>query len=160
MAEEKTYTLSQAHYHFAMDFHSKTWELLDKPQRTREDDDRMRDYAHAALAHWRTAGGALRHQRGEWMLAHVYAVLGNGALALEHAQRCFEILDANESEMEDFDRPYMYEAIARAQAVSGNPAEAKKFRELAKTAGEAIRDVEDRNIFFKELEGGNWNGMK
>ena len=34
MTEETTYTMSQAHLLFATDFHGKTWELLDKKQRT------------------------------------------------------------------------------------------------------------------------------
>ncbi|HEY2980396.1 MAG TPA: hypothetical protein VGJ22_04375 [Anaerolineales bacterium] len=160
MAEETTYTLSQAHYHFAVDYHGKTWELLDKPERTAEENQRMLDYAHASLAHWRTAGAAVRYQRGEWMLARVYAVLGSGALALEHAHRCAEILEQNKTEMEDFDLPFAYEAVARAYAISGNAAEAKKFLALAKKEGEAIQGNEDREIFFKELGSGNWNGVK
>lgn len=160
MAEEKTFTLSQAHYHFAVDYHGKTWELLDKPERTTDENQRMLDYAHASLAHWRTAGAAVRYQRGEWMLARVYAVLGQGDLALEHAHRCMEVHQQNKSEMEEFDLPFAYEAIARAYAVSGNPAEAKRFLAMAKKAGEAIQAQEDKDIFFKELEGGNWNGVK
>jgi hypothetical protein len=158
MTEEKTFTLSQAHYHFAVDYHGKTWELLDRAQRTRDEDERLLDYAHASLAHWRTAGGAVRHQRGEWMLSRVHAVLGNGAAALEHAQRCYQLLQENQSEMDDFDLPFVYEAIARAQAVAGNVAEARKFRELAKKAGESIKEVEDRELFFKELGSGDWRG--
>jgi hypothetical protein len=160
MAEEKTFTLTQAHYHFAVDFHGKTWEMLDKSNRTREEDERMLDFAHASMAHWRTAGGAVRHQRGEWMLARVYAVLGKGEQALDHAHRCFEILKNNEAEMDDFDKPFTFEAIARAQAVAGNAAEARKFLEMARKEGEAIRENEDRDVFFKELQGGNWHGVK
>jgi hypothetical protein len=160
MTEEKTYTLSQAHYHFAVDYHGKTWELLDKAQRSRDEDERLLDYAHASLAHWRTAGGAVRHQRGEWMLARVYAVLGDGAAALEHAQRCFQIFKESESEMEEFDLPFVYEAIARAQAVAGNAAEARKFLDLARKAGEGIQEVEDRELFFKELQSGDWHGIE
>jgi len=160
MAEETTYTLSQAHYHFAVDYHGKTWELLDKAVRTRDENERMLDYAHASLTHWRTAGGAVRHQRGEWLLARVYAVLGHGELALEHARRCSQIHEQNKPEMEDFDLPFAYEAIARAYAVSGNAAEARKYLEMAKKTGEAIQEQDDREIFFKELSGGNWNDVK
>ena len=82
MAEETTYTLSQAQLHFAIDFNGKTWELLEKKDRTPDEDLRMLDYAHASLAHWRTAGAEVRNQRGQWLLARVYAVLGEGARAL------------------------------------------------------------------------------
>ena len=58
MSDEKTYTVAQAHYYFAMEFHRQTWDLLEKKDRSRFEDVRMLDYAHASLAHWRTTGTA------------------------------------------------------------------------------------------------------
>lgn len=158
--EEKTYTISQAHLHFAVDYHSQTWELLEKAQRTPDEDERMLDYAHTSLAHWRSTGTALRHQRGEWMLARVYAVLGEGRQAVKHAYRCAEILHANQAEMQDFDFAFAYEAIARAHAISGERVEAERFLQKAKEAGAKIQDEEDRRTFFAELEGGEWNNIR
>ena len=160
MTEEKTFTLSQAHHHFAVDYHGQTWELLEKKNRTRVEEARMLDYAHASLTHWRTAGGAVRQQRGEWLVSRVHAVLGDGVHALKHAQACFELLEGNRSDMDDFDFAFAYEAIARAHAVSGDKAGAKKFIEMAQKAGEAIKDQEDREIFFNEFNGGEWNGAR
>jgi tetratricopeptide (TPR) repeat protein len=160
MLEEKTYTLGQAHLHFAMDFHAKTWELLDKPERTRDEEERMVDYAHASLAHWRVAGTAARHQRGEWMLARVYTVLGNAPLAVQHARRCLEILEANAAEMTDFDYAFAYEAMARAYALQGERAMALHYLEMAQQAGNAIVDEEDRQVFFDEFTRGNWHGLR
>lgn len=160
MTEEKTYTISQAHYQFAVDFNGQTWELLEKKNRTRNEDVRMLDYAHASLAHWRAVGGIVRHQRGEWLVSRVHAALGEGSPALKHAQLCFQLLEANKSEMEDFDIAFAYEAIARAYAVNDDKAEAKKFLEMAQKAGDAIAGKEDRDIFFAEFNGGEWNGAK
>jgi tetratricopeptide (TPR) repeat protein len=159
MTEEKTYTISQAQLHFAIDFHGKTWEMLEKKDRTPDEDERMLDYAHASLAHWRTAGSEVRHQRGQWLLARVYAVLGEGKRALKHAQMCFDLLDGNKADMEDFDFAFAYEAIARAYAVTGDKGEAKRFIQMAHKAGDAIKEKEDRDIFFSELNGGDWYGV-
>ena len=60
MTDEKHYTESEAHYLFATDFRTRTWNLLDQPTRTRDEDERMRDYAHASLAHWRITGTAVQ----------------------------------------------------------------------------------------------------
>jgi hypothetical protein len=160
MSEEKRYTESEAHYLFAVDFHSRTWNMLDQPIRTREENERMRDYAHASLAHWRVAGTALHSERGEWMLARVYAVLGEVELSLQHARRCQELLETFKQEMEDFDFAFAPEALARAHALAGNKQEAQKYIALAQKAGEAIREEDEREIFFQEFNGGNWNGMK
>ncbi|MBI1794419.1 MAG: hypothetical protein HYR70_09520 [Chloroflexi bacterium] len=160
MTEEKTYTLSQAQLYFAVDFHGKTWEMLEKKVRTPDENERMLDYAHASLAHWRAAGTEVRHQRGEWTLARVYAVLGEGQLALYHAQRCLQLLEGGRAEMEDFDFAFAYEALARAHAVNGNRTEARKFIDMAQKAGEAIKEKDEREVFFAEFNGGEWKGMK
>lgn len=160
MTEEKTFTLSQAHHHFAVDFHGQTWELLEKKDRNRADDARMLDYAHASLAHWRTGGGVVRQQRGEWLIARVHAVLGEGDAALKHAQACFQLLEDNKAQMDDFDFAFAYEAIARAYAVSGDAAQAKKYIDMAQKAGDAIKEKDDRDIFFNEFNGGDWHGVK
>ena len=62
--------------------------------------------------------------------------------------------------MEDFDTAFACEAVARAHAIDGDQSGAKKYIELAQQAGDAIKEKEDRDIFFAEFNGGNWNGMK
>lgn len=160
MAEEKKYTISQAHHEFAIDFHGKTWDLLEKPSRTSDDNERMLDFAHASLAHWRAVGTAVRHQRGEWLLARVYTVLGNALLAFQHARRCMELLEANRTEMEDFDFAFAYEAMARALALAGKSSDAQEYIQRAQEAGSTIREEDDRQIFFTEFNGGNWYELK
>lgn len=160
MAEEKHFTESEAHYMFGVNFRERTWSLLDQPTRTRDDDERMLDYAHASLAHWRFTGTAMHYQRGDWMLARVYAVLGQGELSMQYARRCQEILESAKEEMEDFDFAFSAEALARAHLLAGNRPEAQKYIELAQKAGEAIQKEEERESFFREFNSGNWNGMK
>lgn len=160
MSDEKTYTVAQAHYYFAMEFQRQTWDLLEKKERSRFDDVRMLDYAHASQAHWRTTGTAVRQQRGEWLISRVHAVLGEGIQALKHAQLCHELLQNNPSEMEASDFAFAYEAIARAYAVNGEKAEALKFIEKAQKAGEAIQEQGDREAFFADFNSGEWHGVK
>ncbi len=160
MSEDKTYTVSQAQYIFAVEFHRKTWELLEKTERTPFEEVRMLDYAHASLAHWRAAGTAVRQQRGEWLVSRVHAVLGDGAHALKHAILCYQIIMENRNEMEDFDYAFAFEAIARAYTVSGEQANALKFIEQAQKAGESIKELEERDVFFTEFNGGDWHGIK
>ena len=160
MTDEKQYTENEAHYLFATNFRERTWDLLDQPGRTPEDDERMLDYAHASLAHWRFIGTAVRYQRGEWMLSRVYAVLGESELAVRYARRCRALLESNKAEMEDFDFAFGAEGLARAYAIAGNRPEALKYIALAQQAGEAIASQDEREAFFKEFNGGNWNGMK
>jgi hypothetical protein len=160
MNDIKKYTLSEAHHHFAVDFHGKTWDLLDTKDRTQDGNERMLDYAHASLAHWRSAGAEIHHQRGEWLLSRVYAVLGDKANAMKHALRCLELFETKKDKMADFDAAFTYEAIARACALSGEKPKAQEFIEKARAAGQSISDDKDREAFFIEFDGGEWNGLK
>ena len=87
-------------------------------------------------------------------------MLGEGQQALKHAQLCYELLQNDPSEMEASDFAFAYEAIARAYAVNGEKAEALKFIERAQKAGEAIQEPGDREAFFVDFNGGEWNGVR
>jgi hypothetical protein len=160
MSEEKSYTEAEAQLHFAKGFNGKTWGLLDKQDRTQEENDLLVDYAHASLAHWHAAGTGVHLQRGVWMLARVYTVLGNAQMAAQYAQRCLELTKQHKDLLSDFDFAFAYECMARAQALAGNLDEAQKHVALAQKAGDAIKDEEDRQIFFDEFNSGEWHGAK
>lgn len=160
MTEEKTYTVEQAHYFFALEFHTKTWELLEKAERSKIEDTLMLDFAHASLAHWRSVGTAVRHKRGEWLVSRVQAVLGNGPESLKHAIRSYEVFNQNKREMEDFDPAFVYEGIARAYAISGQKTEALRFIDMAQKAADEIHEQSDRDMFLAEFNNGNWNGLR
>jgi hypothetical protein len=112
--------------------------------------------SHASLYHWLQVGTGLHHQRGAWLISRVQTVLGNGDEAIRYANRCLELTKDYSDLMEDFDFAFAYKAAARANALAGNIEEAKKFIGLARSAGEAIKNDEDRTIFLKEFEGGEW----
>jgi hypothetical protein len=160
MGEEKTYTAAEAHRFFGIEFNREVWGLLGKEDRTRDDEERMVYSAFASARHWLEAGTAVNQQRAEWMISHVYAELGLGESALRHAQRCQELTTEHGGEMEDFDRAYALEALARAHAVSGNRQEAEKHLKMANRAGQAIGDPESKEYFEGDLAGGNWAGFR
>jgi hypothetical protein len=160
MSEEQNFTEAEAHLHFAKQFNGKIWELLEKPERTQEEDELLVDYTHASLAHWRVAGTEVHLQRGAWMLAHVYTVLGNTALALQYAEHCLKLTEQYKEHLSDFDFAYAYECMARARALAENRLEAKKYLALAEEASTAIQDEEDREIFMGDFNGGEWYGVR
>jgi hypothetical protein len=156
MSEESTYSKEQAHNDFARGLNGQVWGLLGKEDRTAEDDELMVHAAHASLYHWLQIGTPLHHQRGQWLISHVYAELGLAEAALRHAERCHELTEANLELMEDFDLAYRYEALARAHAVAGNTDEADRYKRLALEAGEKIADKESKSYFDGDFKGGNW----
>jgi DNA-binding transcriptional MerR regulator len=129
-----------------IDLFNKTWTLMEKPDRTREDDDEMLHCAHASAYHWLQVGTQANRARSEWQCSRVNAILGHVEPALRHARRCLELVEATPDEMEEFDLPAAYEALGRAHAVAGDTAEAQRYVELGRAATAKIADDDDRAI--------------
>ena len=66
------------------------------------------------------------------------------------AREC-EIAEANPESMEDFDLPFAYEALARAQAVAGDRERSESYDREARAAAERIADPEDREVVLGDL---------
>ena len=129
----------------AIDLFNEVWRLME----SRADDDRMLHAAHASRYHWGEVGEAKNLARGEWQCSRVYTVLGRGEPALHHALRCLAICE--QAEIEDWDLPYAYEAIARAYLIAGDLEKAESYAQLARDVGEKVEDSEDREHLFEDL---------
>ena len=150
MTEQETATDKDWHRKFAIDLFNQVWDLMDKEDRTQEDNDRMLHAAHASRYHWGETGTPLELERGEWQISRVYSVLNRPEAALNHAGRCLEICEANS--IEDFDLAFAHEALARAHAVAGALDKSREHIRLAEQAGEKIEEKDNRDYFFSELK--------
>jgi hypothetical protein len=135
----------------AADCFNRAWALLEKPDRSVAEDDELLHCAHASRYHWGEVGTAANRARGEWQCSRVYAVLGRAEPALHHARRCLETVEAFPDEMEEFDLPFAYEALARAHALAGAGAEADEWLARASAAGGEIADEHDRVLLEADL---------
>lgn len=160
MSEVEKYTQDEAHKMFARKLNGKTWELLEKQDLSELEDELMVHTAHASNYHWLQVGSGLNHQRGEWLIARTYSVLGLAEAALRHANRCLDLTEKHADMLEDFDLAFAYEGAARANAVASKNDEAQKYIQLAQEAGDKIGDKEDREYFFKDFDSGDWKGLK
>ncbi len=150
MVEAKKHTEEESHKRFAVNLFNLVWSLLDKKDRTKQEDDKMVHAAHASRFHWGEIGTALEIERGEWQISRVYSVLNRPQSALHHAKGCLQI--CQENNIQDFDIAFAYEAMARACAVAGEKSESEKYIKLAKEAGEQIKGKEDRDYFLSDLK--------
>lgn len=149
MTEEKKPS-KEEHKKFATSLFNLTWNLLDKKDRSKEEDDKMVHAAHASRYHWGEIGTPLEFERGEWQISRVYSILERSEPALYHAKRCLDI--CKENNIGDFDIAFAYEAMARAHSTSGDKAEYKKHLQLAREAAENIKKKEDKDYFLSELK--------
>lgn len=131
---------------------NETWRLLELPERTSDDEDRMIHAAHASRYHWGQVPDATPAHlaRGEWQISRVYAVLGRAEPSLHHARRVLDL--CQENGIGDWDLAFAYEALARAHAVAGNTARARENTDKALGAAKQIAEDEDRNLLLNDLE--------
>jgi tetratricopeptide (TPR) repeat protein len=135
----------------AVDLFNRALELMLLPDRTPEQDDELLHTAYASRHHWAEVGTVANAARGEWQLSRVYTVLGRPEPALHHAQRCLAYCESEPNALEDWDLPYAYEALARAELVAGNENEARRLAAKARELADRVADAEDREHLASDL---------
>ena len=141
--------IKEAHRYFASDFFNKCWELMNKTERTPDEDLQMINLSHASCAHWQIVGTAENWVVGEWQLSRVYAQLNRAEPCLYHADTCMRL--CKENNIGGLNLGFAYEALARAQHLLGNDEVAKEFIELGKKVAEDITEKNDHDYLLKEL---------
>lgn len=134
------------HRRLGIDLYNRTWTLMDAPG------DEMLHCAHASAYHWMQAGGTTANRaRSEWLCSRVYTLLGRPEPALHHARRCLELVESAPSEMEEWDLPGAYEAMARAHLTAGDESEAARYKSLGLEAIAKVENEEDRKPIEADL---------
>lgn len=142
--------MSIDHKSIAMSCFNATWDLIDKKDRTEEENLKMIHTAHASRFHWGEIGTALEWSRGEWQLSRVYALVGMGESALYHAENALNY--CLDYDIKDFDLAFAYEAMARAHAILGNVSEKEKHLNSALAAAEAIENAGNKSYVLDEMK--------
>ena len=144
------------HHYLGIEMNMQTWNLLMKENRDDKDDARMVYFSKASNYHWKESPQfePINEQRGEWLISHVYAVLGHGEKALDHAQNCMNL--TNKHAFKDFDLAYGYEGMSRAYAALNDSKKTEKYFLLSKEASNGIQGDEDKKIFLSDLHTEPW----
>jgi hypothetical protein len=137
------------HKQMAIDLFNLTWDLIEKQDRTENDDDTMLYAAMASRYHWGIVGTPLNFARGEWQISRVYAILGRGETSLHHARKSEKL--CLEHDLGAFDLGFSYEAMARAHAVSGEITEQERYIGLALQTAEKVDMESNREWLLKNI---------
>ena len=145
-----------AHKKFAAALFNRAWELIDKKDRTKEEEDEMVNASHSSAYHWSKLEGHVDQKRWEmsftishYQLSRIYADLGVTELALYHGNRALEYCE--KYDITDFNLGFAYERLAWAHHLDGNTNERSRYINLAREVGKTIEEKEDRDYFLSEL---------
>ncbi len=135
---------------YAIDLFNQTWELIEKSDRSPDEDLEMLLSAAASRWHWgEVGGGPEQTATGDWQLAHVASLLGFGSLALPFAER--SLRTALAEEWSGWRLASAYEGVARAYAALGDADLRLQHVTLATQALEQEADDEDRAVIATQI---------
>jgi hypothetical protein len=149
MGKDPGFDTALAHRFFAADCFNKTWGFIEKPTRTREEDEQMIRLAQASLWHWTNRADCKSQQLsiGYWLLARVYALARRPEEAQRHADSCLQHSNGEPP----FFVAYAYEAMARAEKVAGNSSLMAKYKTESVRLAETVADAADRKLLIDDL---------
>jgi len=127
---------------------NKTWDYLEKKNRTPDDDRQMLILAHASRYHWGLIGNPRNLAVGEWQISRVYADLKHAEASLLFAKSSLELVMKNN--LSDL-LPSAYEGVARAYAIAHQPRLAKDYLVKARKELELVKDEEDKNTYTDQI---------
>jgi hypothetical protein len=130
---------------------NETWRLIEKPDRTPEEDVFMIHSAHASRYHWQSVGDSSHKAIGEWQISRVYSLLSLSDPALYHARLCLGICETQS--VSAFLRGCAHEAMARAFSFTDKTS-ARLHHQAASELAVLVQDPEDRSILESDLRHG------
>lgn len=149
MEKAPDFDLEAAHKFFAAHCFNRAWDLIDKTDRTVEQDRMMVLLNQTSLFHWsqRPDNDNKSKSIGYWQASRIQSLLGNASEARRSAEVCLE----HSRQLEPFYLGYAYEALARAAKLAGTD---ERFREYFSKAAEQATSVprkEDRALPENDL---------
>ena len=137
------------HKHFSTHCFKESWKLIDKENRSNEENEEMVHYAMASLFHWSKREDCTdRHKSiGCWQVSRCYALADNLEQAERNGKLCLEF-----SEHEDpFYVGYAHEALARTAALAGKTEEKNKYIKIARNLAKKIKEKDEKELILADL---------
>lgn len=150
MPKTPEFDLAAAHRYFAAECFNRAWDLIDKPDRTPEEDDEMIRLNQASLYHWSQREDCTNRNLsvGYWQAARIYALIGQADNGRRYGELCLRYSQDEGA----FYLGYAYEALARAESVAGEGENAAKYLQDAHQHLAQINDPEERELLENDLK--------
>jgi hypothetical protein len=151
MTESPEFELEAAHRHFSVLCFNEAWALLERPQRTPEEDEAMLRLSLASLWHWtqRPDYEPTNLSIGYWHTSRVCAALDRADEARRYARLCVDVSRTPDVPLVFLG--YAYEVLARAESVAGNHTQRDEYLSVARRTAGALPDSSEREQLLADL---------
>jgi hypothetical protein len=152
MTEESGFDIAAGHKYFSADCFNKAWALIDKPDRTPEEDEQMLRLCLASHWHWtqREDYSDTSKSTAYWQTSRACALLGMADDARRYGRLCLEA--STRKGILPLYLGYAYEALARAEAVAGDGAKMEEYLAKAREVAGTMPDPEAKKMLLDDLE--------
>jgi hypothetical protein len=137
------------HRTFAGAAFNRSWDLIDKADRSPADEAELLTAVFASRYHWEPIGNDENKAIGDWQIAHAASQLGLAPIALRFATAALERTQA--AGRDDWLLASCYEGVARAHAIAGSPGERDRYIALARAVLDTVEDPEDRELIESQI---------
>jgi hypothetical protein len=137
------------HRRFAIDLFNRSWDLLEQPDRSGDDDAEMLAAAFGSAWHWLQVGTAENRALGDHQISKVASAVGQPALALHYARRALEAIEIGR--FGNWQVAAAYEGMARACAAAGDVRGRDYWVQRCTVALGAVPDAGDRSVVADQL---------
>ena len=151
MSKEPEFDAAAAHKYFSVYCFNSAWDLIEKTDRTPEEDEEMVRRTLASAWHWSQREDCIDRNMSAayWQTSRVYAVLGQPENARRYGSLCLDI--SRGEDVGPFYLGYAYEALARAESMGGDAAKAQAYKSQAENAAERVTDADSRKWLLDDL---------
>lgn len=152
MAKKADFDVQAAHKYFSVQCFNQAWNLIEKPDRTPEEDEQMIRLNQASHWHWTQREDCTKTNLsvGYWQASRIYAILGQADNARRYGQLCLD--HSRGDDVPPFYLGYAYEALARAESAAGNRAKMEKYLAQARKAADAVSDPDSKKFLVDDLD--------
>ena len=151
MAKKPEFDVEAAHKYFSATCFNKAWELINKNDRTAEEDEQMIRLSLSSTWHWTQRDDCTDQNMsiGYWQTSRIYSILGQASNAKRYAELCLGVSQGDE--MQPFTLGYAYEALARAEMVAGNQEKVEEYFQEAHRLLAVLTDEHEKKYLGEDL---------
>ena len=150
--KQPDFDLEAAHKYFSADCFNRAWDLIEKKDRSPEENDNMLALSMSSFWHWtqRKDCTAENLSVAYWQLSRIFVLLDQSFNALRYGELCLVI--SQDPSLPPYCLGYAYEALARAHMKLGSEEKAIAYMEQAKKVSMRMKDPETRKSLLSDLD--------
>ncbi|HEY44038.1 MAG TPA: hypothetical protein G4O11_08665 [Anaerolineae bacterium] len=151
MAKQPDFDLQVAHKFFAATCFNEAWGLIEKPDRTAEEDEEMIRLSLSSTWHWTQRDDYTNQNMSiaYWQTSRIYSILGQARNSMRYAQLCLDVSQGDD--IPPFYLGFAYEALARAESVAGNQEKVEQYIDKARDIAARLTNEEEKKILEQDL---------